>query len=163
MAQQQRRLGALQGHLSPSIAVSAAVSASASGHASPPPLRVAVTGTSVGIGLEFVRQYAASGARVFALCRSPSAATELAEVAAASNGRVTVHSFDQTDADSVAALSEELSGVPLDVMINNAVRPQYASASPTPGQPLTRWWSGPGGRRLGSDSSGLLRRRPDVR
>ena len=111
-----RRLGALQAHLSPSTDSTAAESSS-------PPLRVAVTGTSVGIGLEFVRQYADAGARVYALCRSPAAATDLAAVAAASNGRVTVHALDQTDAESVASLREELSGVPLDIMINNAVRP----------------------------------------
>jgi len=111
-----RRLGALQAHLSPSTDSTAAESSS-------PPLRVAVTGTSVGIGLEFVRQYADAGARVYALCRSPAAASDLAAVAAASNGRVTVHALDQTDAESVASLREELSGVPLDIMINNAVRP----------------------------------------
>ena len=88
--------------------------------ASESPLRVAVTGTSVGIGLEFVRQYAAAGARVYALCRSPSAATELADLAASSGGRVTVHAFDQADDASAAALKTEFAGVPLDVVINNA-------------------------------------------
>ena len=88
--------------------------------ASETPLRVAVTGTSVGIGLEFVRQYAAAGARVYALCRSPSAATELADLAASSGGRVTVHAFDQADDASAAALKTEFAGVPLDVVINNA-------------------------------------------
>lgn len=109
--QQQRRLGAVAGHL---------LAALPTAGTAPPPLRVAVTGTSVGIGLEFVRQYAAAGARVFALCRSPSSATDLQSVAAASNGRVTVHALDQTDSASVGALQEELAGVPIDIMINNA-------------------------------------------
>ena len=41
---------------------------------------VAVTGASSGIGLEFVRQYAAAGWEVLALCRSPASAGQLAEV-----------------------------------------------------------------------------------
>lgn len=85
-------------------------------------LSVAVTGTSVGIGLELVKQYADAGARVYALCRRPEASTDLAEVAAASNGRVTVHKLDQTDNISVDALREQLCGVPIDILINNAVR-----------------------------------------
>jgi NAD(P)-dependent dehydrogenase (short-subunit alcohol dehydrogenase family) len=83
-------------------------------------LRVAVSGTSVGIGLEFVRQYAAAGSRVYALCRSPAAATDLAAIAGQSRGMVTVHVFDQSSSESAAALKAELAGVPLDVVINNA-------------------------------------------
>lgn len=40
---------------------------------------VLITGTDRGIGLEFVRQYAMDGWRVFACCRKPDAATDLQE------------------------------------------------------------------------------------
>ena len=105
----QRRLHALNSHLAPAhVGVQRQLS-------------VAITGTSVGIGLEFVKQYAAAGARVYALCRNPRAATDLLAVAAASSGRVTVHQLDQADSASANALRVELAGVPIDVLINNAV------------------------------------------
>jgi hypothetical protein len=58
------------------------------------PQYIAVTGASSGIGLEFVRQYAAAAAtHVFAMCRNPSAAAELQAIAAATAppGTVTLH------------------------------------------------------------------------
>ena len=113
---QRRRLDALNSHLvRPAVRVHV-------GAGQRRQLSVAITGTSVGIGLEFVKQYAASGARVYALCRNPRASADLVAVAAASNGRVTVHPLDQADSASADALREELAGVPIDILINNAVR-----------------------------------------
>jgi NAD(P)-dependent dehydrogenase (short-subunit alcohol dehydrogenase family) len=40
-----------------------------------------VTGASRGLGLEFVRQYAADGWQVIACCRSPDSADELQSLA----------------------------------------------------------------------------------
>ena len=80
-----------------------------------------VTGTSVGIGLEFVRQYAAAGATVHALCRNPAQATELQAVADDSAaGLIRVHEYDQTNEASVRALQLRFAGVPVDILINNA-------------------------------------------
>ncbi|MDO8894072.1 MAG: SDR family NAD(P)-dependent oxidoreductase, partial [Nitrosomonas sp.] len=41
-----------------------------------------ITGTNRGIGLEFVRQYAKDGWRVFACCRNPATAEALNRLAA---------------------------------------------------------------------------------
>ena len=41
---------------------------------------VLVTGANRGLGLEFARQYAADGWRVFACCRDPEKAGELKEL-----------------------------------------------------------------------------------
>ena len=79
-----------------------------------------ITGASRGIGLEFVRQYNADGWRVFACCRTPGQASELCDIAARSDGRVTVHQLDVDDASSATALKAELGDQPFDVLLNNA-------------------------------------------
>ena len=81
---------------------------------------VLITGASRGIGLEFVRQYLADGWRVLACCRTPSAADKLADLAASSAGKVTVHALDVDDAASATALSQEIGDTAIDVLINNA-------------------------------------------
>ncbi len=81
---------------------------------------VLITGSNRGIGLEFARQYAQEGMRVFATCRDPASATELQEIARASAGRVSVHSLDVTSDQSVSAAAQALAGEPLDILINNA-------------------------------------------
>ena len=81
---------------------------------------VLITGASRGIGLEFVSQYLADGWRVLACCRTPASADKLNDLAAASDGKVTVHALDVDDVASSAALKQELTGTPVDVLINNA-------------------------------------------
>jgi len=81
---------------------------------------VLITGASRGIGLEFVRQYAQAGWRVYATCRNPERAQELTRLAAASHDSVSVHSLDVTDSRHIDAVREMLQGLPLDVLINNA-------------------------------------------
>ncbi len=79
-----------------------------------------ITGASRGVGLEFVRQYDADGWRVFACCRTPGQADELAGIASLSDGRVTVHQLDVDQSASVSALKVELGDQPFDVLLNNA-------------------------------------------
>ena len=75
-----------------------------------------ITGCNRGIGLEFVRQYAADGWRVRATCRNPRGAKELAAIA----GDVKVHGLDVADDYQVAALAKSLADEPIDLLINNA-------------------------------------------
>jgi NAD(P)-dependent dehydrogenase (short-subunit alcohol dehydrogenase family) len=81
---------------------------------------VLVTGANRGIGLEFVKQYAADGWRVFAVCREPAKATDLAVVAKGSQGKVTLHRAEVTDEAAIARLAAELKGQPIDILLNNA-------------------------------------------
>src|SRR5262245_2794713 len=77
---------------------------------------VLITGASRGIGLEFVRQYAADGWRVHAACRDPAKAESLKSV----KGDVRVHALDVTDERQIGALAKSLAGEPIDALINNA-------------------------------------------
>lgn len=84
------------------------------------PRAVLVTGANRGLGLEFVRQYAAEGWIVIAACRSPNEAEELQAIAAESNGRVRVIEMNVTDTASVKAAAESLKDEPIDLLVNNA-------------------------------------------
>ena len=75
---------------------------------------VLVTGANRGIGLEFARQYKAKGVDVIATARDPDKAAELRSLG------VRVEQLDVADPASVAALKKKLSGVPIDILINNA-------------------------------------------
>jgi NAD(P)-dependent dehydrogenase (short-subunit alcohol dehydrogenase family) len=83
------------------------------------PGTVLITGANRGLGLEFARQYAASGWTVVATARDPAAAAELRELAE-STGRVTVERLDVLDLDAIAALAARYEGKPIDLLINNA-------------------------------------------
>ncbi len=78
-----------------------------------------ITGANRGIGLEFCRQYAADGWRVHAGCREPDGAGALADIAAAADGRVTIHRLDVTDGVEVAAVAAEID-TGIDLLVNNA-------------------------------------------
>ena len=79
-----------------------------------------ISGANRGLGLEFVKQYEAAGWRVFACCRAPSVADELAALAARADGRITLHALDVDDHGSIEALSAGLAAEPIDVLVNNA-------------------------------------------
>src|SRR5437763_16275826 len=76
---------------------------------------VLITGANRGLGLEFVRQYASEDWNVFATCRKPDRARELA-----CGEKLTTIAMDVTDAGSVRDASHQLHGTPLDLLINNA-------------------------------------------
>lgn len=80
---------------------------------------VLVTGSNRGIGLEFVRQYAARGWTVIATARTPEVATALRELAA-KHPNIRVEALDVVDVAAVKALAAKYAGVPIDVLINNA-------------------------------------------
>lgn len=79
-----------------------------------------ITGANRGIGLEFVRQYAADGWRVVACCRKPAAAEALNRLTAQYPDQTTVHALDVTDHAQVDQLAQTLSEQPVDLLINNA-------------------------------------------
>ncbi|HYW14712.1 MAG TPA: SDR family oxidoreductase [Allosphingosinicella sp.] len=76
--------------------------------------RVLVTGAGRGIGLEFVRQYAADGWEVIATVRDPAKAEELEALG------VRVETLDMSDFGALAAFAARLGGEPLDLFVANA-------------------------------------------
>jgi NAD(P)-dependent dehydrogenase (short-subunit alcohol dehydrogenase family) len=81
---------------------------------------VLVTGAGRGLGLEFVRQYAADGWSVVATAREPAHSAELEALTRAAAGRIRVFSLDVADHSAIEALGERLAGTAVDVLINNA-------------------------------------------
>lgn len=84
-------------------------------------LRVFITGASRGLGLEFVRQYLAAGAQVYAAAREPQVG-KLAQLAEEHAGRLTLIELDvpsepQLQA-AVATVRQQTTA--LDLLINNA-------------------------------------------
>lgn len=80
---------------------------------------VMVTGSNRGLGIEWVRQYAEEGFRVFATCRHPAEAEEL-KALAKKHRTVTLHRLDVTKQDDVSALAREFLNESIDILINNA-------------------------------------------
>ena len=80
---------------------------------------ILITGANRGIGLEFVRQYAAKNWNVIATCRDPDAAVELRSLAD-QRSNVVIEQLDVTDHAMIDALAEKLEGQAIDVLLNNA-------------------------------------------
>jgi NAD(P)-dependent dehydrogenase (short-subunit alcohol dehydrogenase family) len=78
---------------------------------------VLITGANRGLGLEFARQYAADGWRVFATCRHPDWAADLQDLT--KTGMLKVLRLDVTDETTIKEASRQIQE-PLDVLINSA-------------------------------------------
>jgi NAD(P)-dependent dehydrogenase (short-subunit alcohol dehydrogenase family) len=81
-------------------------------------MRVAITGTNRGIGLEFTRQLLERGDVVEAAAREPS--EELLRLHDRFGDRLRLHRCEVTDGASVAAFGQAVCHGPLDLLINNA-------------------------------------------
>jgi NAD(P)-dependent dehydrogenase (short-subunit alcohol dehydrogenase family) len=79
---------------------------------------IMITSANRGLGLEFARQYAADGWRIFAACRNPDAADDLHELTR--TGSVTVFPMDVTDLSNVRHTAEGLNDESIDVLLNSA-------------------------------------------
>jgi len=99
----------------------------------------AVTGTSRGLGLEFVKQLSQDPSNtVFAIVRNPDSAANLKQLAAQrSSNNIHIVKADITDPQSLVAAAAEISKATdgaLDVLINNAVSVNAAAAALSPSQ-----------------------------
>jgi NAD(P)-dependent dehydrogenase (short-subunit alcohol dehydrogenase family) len=81
--------------------------------------QVLITGANRGIGLEFARQYAEAGWKVIACCRDLKQAADLQELAD-TYPDIKAYPLDVADFAAIEALAENLKGVKIDVLINNA-------------------------------------------
>ena len=88
-----------------------------------------ITGANRGIGLEFVKQLAARGDRVYAACRTPAKADELSKL----DGDIEIVACDVVDPKSVKAAAKAVEGS-IDLLVNNAgvSGPKYEVPSDTP-------------------------------
>lgn len=80
---------------------------------------ILITGGNRGLGLEWARQYAQEGWRVYACCRKPHDADEL-QALVQDHSSVSVHMLDVTDTADIAGIRQTLKDVPLDLLVNNA-------------------------------------------
>ncbi len=80
---------------------------------------ILITGTNRGIGLELTRQYAGAGWRVLACCRHPEEARDLSTLQDKYEG-ISIHQLDVSDTSQIKRLADQLAGVPIDILFNNA-------------------------------------------
>ena len=85
-------------------------------------MRVLITGSNRGIGLEYVRQLLARGDTVFAACRKPDAADDLQQLQANYGERLTIVQMEVVDEESVANAYAHVRQQTdaLDLLVNNA-------------------------------------------
>ncbi len=79
-----------------------------------------VTGANRGIGLEFSRQYAANGWRVFACSRHPEKSDALNKLAAQYPELIKIQALDVADHAQIERLAQALFNESIDLLINNS-------------------------------------------
>jgi NAD(P)-dependent dehydrogenase (short-subunit alcohol dehydrogenase family) len=79
---------------------------------------IMITSANRGLGLEFARQYALDGWRIFAACRTPDVAHDLHKLA--QTHAVTVLPMDVTDRASIRRAASGLNDEPIDILLNSA-------------------------------------------
>ena len=77
---------------------------------------VLITGANRGLGLEFARQYTEQGWHVIACTRKP----EAPDLQAINQEKMRICQLDVTAHAAVDALANDISAIPIDVLINNA-------------------------------------------
>ena len=80
--------------------------------------RVLITGANRGLGLEFVRQYAADGWDVIATSRNREKSAELQQLEG--KNKVSLKVLDVTSGNSVETLAHALSGQAIDLLVLNS-------------------------------------------
>jgi NAD(P)-dependent dehydrogenase (short-subunit alcohol dehydrogenase family) len=80
---------------------------------------VFITGSNRGIGLEYARQYAVDGYRVYATCRHPAEAHALTKLSEEFPALI-VHRLDVTNPEDIRAIAWEMERKPIDILISNA-------------------------------------------
>lgn len=80
---------------------------------------ILITGCNRGIGLEFVRQYATDGWRVYATCRTPDSAHEL-KALREQHPTISIHALNVAFEEEIYAQSRQLHDIKLDILLNNA-------------------------------------------
>ena len=79
-----------------------------------------ILGANRGIGLGLVAEFLSRDWTVHATARDLAAASDLAALRDAHEGRLILHTADVVDESSVTRLAAELDGIPLDLLIHNA-------------------------------------------
>ncbi|MGH1541678.1 MAG: SDR family oxidoreductase [Arenicella sp.] len=74
---------------------------------------IVITGANRGIGLSLSKHYQANGCQVYGACRNSSAELE-------ASGAKVITGIDVANDDSIEELAEQLSGVKIKLLINNA-------------------------------------------